>query len=311
MSLDDLSPLRMAPPESADDLGRRMAREKTAAARQHERDLEAVSLPPGRVGSVPYLNAVPLTRGLEHDIVFATPSRLAGLLRSGQLDAALVSVTEVLLHDLYEVLDGVAVASLGEVLSVFLAHRGPLEQATRIACDPASLTSVNLLKVLLAERGLKPELVPLDDYAAAARHDAVLLIGDRALGPAGGPAGTGSFQLVWDLGDEWCRWTGLPFVFAVWAARSGIDPSTVAPLLTRARDSGVANLAAIAAAEAAGHGLTVPQCLGYLRDNLHFHLGPREREALWLFRDKAAKLGLWGTAADGAAAAPKSPQRVS
>ncbi|MFM9026001.1 MAG: MqnA/MqnD/SBP family protein, partial [Planctomycetaceae bacterium] len=128
-------------------------------------------------------------------------------------------------------------------------------------------------------------------------------------GPAGGPPGGGSFQLVWDLGDEWCRWTGLPFVFAVWAARRGVDTTALEPLLAQARDAGLANLAAIAAAEAAGHGLTVPQCLGYLRDNLHFHLGSREREALWLFRDKAARLGLVPGAARGGAV-PGSPQRV-
>jgi hypothetical protein len=62
------------------------------------------------------------------------------------------------------------------------------------------------------------------------------------------------------------------------------------PKLAAARDSGLANLAAIAAAEAAGHGLTVPQCLGYLRDNLHYHLGDREREAIRLFANRVAAL---------------------
>ena len=96
-------------------------------------------------------------------------------------------------------------------------------------------------------------------------------------------------------------------MFAVWAARAGIDVGPVAPLLAQARDAGVANLAAIAAAEAAGHGLTVPQCLGYLRDNLHFHLGPREREALRLFRAKASALGLAGPRSDAISAAGEIP----
>ena len=74
------------------------------------------------------------------------------------MDAALVSVTEALLHDRYDILDGIAVASLGEVQSVFLAHRQPLEEVREIYCDTASLASLNLLKVLLAERGLKPAL---------------------------------------------------------------------------------------------------------------------------------------------------------
>jgi len=90
-----------------------------------------------------------------------------------------VSVTEVLFNDCYDILDGIAVASLGEVKSVFLAHRKPLEETREILCDPASLTSVNLLKVLLGERGLKADFAPLPNYPDAAFHDAVLLIGDR------------------------------------------------------------------------------------------------------------------------------------
>src|SRR5208283_2306542 len=109
-----------------------------------------------RIGSVNYLNAVPLTRGIESEIFFATPAKLAEMLRRDELDAALVSITEVLLNDRYDILDGIAIASLGEVYSVILAHKKPLEEAKEIYCDSASLTSVNLLKVLLAERGLKP-----------------------------------------------------------------------------------------------------------------------------------------------------------
>ena len=70
----------------------------------------------------------------------------------------LVSVVEVLFNDRYDILDGIAIASLGEVKSVLLAHRKPLSEATEIFCDTASLTSVQLLRVLLAERGLKPRV---------------------------------------------------------------------------------------------------------------------------------------------------------
>ena len=83
------------------------------------------------------------------------------MLQRDELDAALVSVTEVLFNDRYDILDGTAIASLGEVKSVLLAHRKPIEEAKEIFCDTASLTSVNLLRVLLAERGLKPEFKPL------------------------------------------------------------------------------------------------------------------------------------------------------
>src|SRR5204863_3906854 len=102
-------------------------------------------LAPFCVGSVKYLNAVPLTRGLESQIICATPSKLAEMLRRDELDAALVSVTEVLFSDRYDILDGIAVASLGEVKSVLLAHKVPLAELKEVFCDPASLTSVNLL----------------------------------------------------------------------------------------------------------------------------------------------------------------------
>ena len=112
----------MASPESAEQLARRVERDRLTTERQREQELEH-SLKPFRVGSVPYLNAVPVTRGLEDEIQFVTPVRLAEMLRRDELDAALVSVTEVLFNDRYDVLDGVAIASLGEVKSVFVAHR--------------------------------------------------------------------------------------------------------------------------------------------------------------------------------------------
>src|SRR6185436_11104128 len=180
MASDDIPKLRMAPRESTEDLAHRFEREKRAVVLQRENNLEN-SLANFRVGSVPYLNAVPLTRGLEEQIIFMPPSQLADKLRRNELDAALVSVTEVLLNDRYDVLDGIAVASLGEVKSVFLAHRQPLEQIAEVFCDPASLTSVRLLQVLLAERGLKPVFKTLPDYDSAPTVENVLLIGDRAI----------------------------------------------------------------------------------------------------------------------------------
>src|ERR1700677_791564 len=135
---DEPSKLRLVPQETAEELAHRFERENRPALFQRESALEE-SLSPFRVGSVPYLNAAPLTRGLEDQILFMPPSALAEKLRRDELDAALVSITEVLLTDRYDILDGIAVASLGEVKSVFLAHRQPLEEIREIFCDPASL----------------------------------------------------------------------------------------------------------------------------------------------------------------------------
>lgn len=255
-----------------------------------------------RVGAVQYLNTRPLVHGLAAagvDVRYDLPSRLADRLAAGDLDVALVPAIELFRAAGYRIVSDACIGCRGPVMSVKLLFRTPPDRVATLAVDEGSRTSVALARILLAERhGVAPRLetLPIGAGPADTRADAVLLIGDRALGPAGG-----AFQVAWDLGDEWCRWTGLPFVFAVWAAPAHVDAAALEPLLARARDAGLANLAAIAAAEAAGHGLTVPQCLGYLRDNLHFHLGPRERDALWLFREKAATLGL---APPGGAVAP-------
>jgi chorismate dehydratase len=250
-------------------------------------------VPGSRIGAVQYLNTRPLVHGLAArgvDVVFDLPSRLADHLATGRLDVALIPSIELFRGSGYTVVSDACIGCRGPVMSVKLFFRTRPERVTRLAVDEGSRTSGALARILLAERhGVTPEIESLpigsglDDTAA----DAVLLIGDRAIG-----SHRGSFQLVWDLGDEWCRWTGLPFVFAVWAARPGVDTAAMGRVLAEARDAGVANLAAIAAAEAAPHGLTVPQCLGYLRDNLHYHLAAPEREALSVFYRRAKVLDL-------------------
>jgi len=191
--------------------------------------------PKFRIGSVPYLNAAPLTRDLGNELIFATPAKLAEMLRRDELDAALVSITEVLLTDRYDILDGIAIASLGEVYSVIIAHKRPLEEASEIFCDTASLTSVNLLKVLLAERGLKPEFKPLENYEMATEKDFVLLIGDRAIEFQRAP----HTHEIFDLGFAWMEMTRLPFVYAVWALRRGIDTKELRRELKESRHSGL------------------------------------------------------------------------
>jgi chorismate dehydratase len=194
-----------------------------------------------RIGSVPYLNAVPLTRGIESELIFATPSKLAEMLRRDELDAALVSITEVLFNDRYDVLDGIAIASLGEVYSVLLAHKQPLEKMAEVYCDTASLTGLNLLKVLLAEKNLFPQFKPLESYKDAAEKDFVLLIGNPAI----------DFQRaehkheILDLGDAWTEMTRLPFVYAVWALRRGIENRELRYELREAKNFGIETIDAI------------------------------------------------------------------
>ena len=260
-----------------------------------------------RIGAVQYLNTKPLVYGLSArgiDVAYALPSRLAAQLSAGKLDVALIPSIELFRGAGYRVVSDACIGCRGPVMSVKLYFRTQPGRVAKLAVDEGSRTSATLARILLAERhGVVPqiEVLPIGAGLADTSADAVLLIGDRAIGSQ-----RGSFQLIWDLGDEWCRWTGLPFVFAVWAARPGIDVPGVESLLARARDAGRTNLASIAAAEAAPHGLTVPQCLSYLRDNLHYELGPRERAALVRFYRHAETLTLAPTGFDVATAMPSA-----
>jgi chorismate dehydratase len=284
MPSDETPKLRMAPRETAEELSRRLEHEQRASNRQRESDLEQ-SLAPFRVGSVRYLNAVPLTRGLEDEIVFATPSELAKMLQRDELDAALVSVTEVLFNDRYDILDGTAIASLGEVKSVLLAHRKPIEGAREIFCDTASLTSVNLLRVLLAERGLKPEFKPLASYDFKSLPDYALLIGDPALNFVFSP----HEHEVFDLGAAWFELTALPFVYAVWALRRGMENSRLRRQLTEARQFGLDTIESIIRNRTE---YTEDFRKDYFGWHIHYHLGSDEKRGLAKFIELLRKHGL-------------------
>lgn len=279
----DNSKLRLAPPDSPEELARRFERENRASLRNREMELED-SLAPFRAGSVPYLNAVPLTRGLEDQIVYLPPSELARRLQRDELDAALVSITEILFNDRYDILDGIAIASLGEVQSVFLAHREPLEGMREIHCDPASLASLNLLKVLLAERGLKPALVPLADYVSAPQVKNVFLIGDRAIEflRAGHP------HDIFDLGAAWVELTGLPFVYAGWALRR-IPNGPLRRQLRQAKEFGLDTLDSIISSRTE---FDYDFRKDYLGWHIHYHLGSDERRGIAQFVSLLRKHGL-------------------
>jgi chorismate dehydratase len=274
-SHDDIPKLRMAPPETAEEAAHRFERERRVVDLQRESNLEH-SLAPFRVGSVGYLNTVPLTRGLEEEVIYATPAKLAEMLQRDELDAGLVSVVEVLFNDRYDILDGIAIASLGEVKSVLLAHRKPLGEATEIYCDTASLTSVQLLRVLLAEQGLKPEFKPLATYDMAALPDYAMLIGDPALDFALAPHD----HEIWDLGAAWFELTKLPFVYAVWALRHGVENAALRRLLREARDFGLDTLDSIIRTRTE---YTHDFRQDYLSWHIHYHLGSDEKRGLGKF----------------------------
>lgn len=248
-----------------------------------------------RLGAVNYLNTKPLVYRLpelapQAELTLDLPSRLADRLAAGDLDVALIPSVECFQDPTYSIVSTACIACRGPVLSVKLFSRTPPAEIRTLALDEGSRTSAALVQILLREQfGVRPQLTPLaiGDALADSAADAVLLIGDRAI-----HSPVERFAEVWDLGDRWTEWTGLPFVFAMWTARAGVDLQGVEAALDEARDSGVAHLDEIARHESAPLGLTVPECLTYLRDNLHFFLGPRERRGLELFHQLAGKYGL-------------------
>jgi chorismate dehydratase len=258
-----------------------------------------------RIGAVSYLNTKPLVYGLAEnapwlEVIYDLPSRLADQLAAGALDVALIPSIEFFRDPTYRIVSDACIGCRGAVLSVNLHSRVPMRRIRRLALDEGSRTSVALVRILLRERyGIEPELesLPIGASADETDADAVLLIGDRAIGGPRSDFPGSEFVEHWDLGDQWCRWAELPFVFAMWVARSdvglgGVEPGDVEPALAAARDNGVAHLDEIAEREAGTLGLSREACLSYLRDNLYFYLGPREREGLELFYRHAVELGL-------------------
>jgi len=244
-----------------------------------------------RIGAVSYLNSQPLVDSLAqhfHDweVTYDVPSRLADHLATGQLDVGLIPSIEWIRNPTYVRVSNACIGCRGPVLSVKLLSRVPIARIRTLALDAGSRTSAALVQILLQERfGLRPECLalPLDCAPHSSDADAILLIGDRAISPE-----EGEYVETWDLGQQWWDWSGLPFVFAVWAARPGVPVAALASGLAAVRDEGLANLERIVAKHAGRAGLSRHQALCYLRDNLHFYFGAEQQQGLHLFARYAA-----------------------
>jgi chorismate dehydratase len=203
------------------------------------------------------------------------------------VDLGLVPSIEYAFGD-YAIVPEIGIGSRGRVRSVLLFHRGPLENVRRVALDTSSRTSATLVRILLRERlGRSPEYVPmapdLADMLAVA--DAALLIGDPALDHEGDAA-------CLDLGEEWARLTGLPFVYAFWAGRPGAVDGAGVERLQSALSDGIGAFAEIALLQAGGDAARAAKYHDYLRDNIVYRLGPEEREGLREFYRRAHALSL-------------------
>lgn len=255
---------------------------------------------PLRLGAVDYLNARPLVHGLDRrpdlfSLRFDPPSRCAVLLHEGSIDVGMIPAIEYCRGPGYRIVPGMAIVSSGTVASVALFTKVPVEQIRTIAADTSSRTSNALLRILCAERfGIRPAFTPMapDPDAMLAAHDAALIIGDPALYLD--PAAAGVEKV--DLGDEWSRMTGLPFVWAFWAGRPGVVSPAAVAAFREARDAGVAASDAIAAAYCGPARAALGKA--YLRDNIQYDLGERQVEGVRAYYGLAARHQLIDAARD-------------
>lgn len=248
-----------------------------------------------RVSAVSYLNTVPLVWGMLHgkqrglfELSFSLPSECADRLAEGRADVGIVPTAELERLKL-EILPGAGIAARGAIRSILLISRVPPQRIRTLAADAGSRTSILLAEIILAERyGARPRRISLPPELPAMLQaaDAAVIIGDPAL-----RLDINALPyLVLDLGAEWRALSGLPMVFAVWAAR----PERVTPELAEAfLDScrfGRAHLEEIIRQEAAPRGIPEPLARDYLTRLVVHELGEEDYRGLRVFVERIRSL---------------------
>ena len=259
------------------------------------------------MGHIQFLNCLPIYWGLvrsgallDVELTKDTPDRLNDMLVAGELDIGPISLVEYLRNaDELVLLPDLAVGSDGPVLSVNLVSQVPLESldCRRVALGSTSRTSVLLARMWLADvHGVRPDyfVCPPDLTAMLLEADAAVLIGDAALRATYDAPRRGLH--VYDLGEVWREWTGLPMVFAVWAARreyAEANPGLVKDVqgaFVRSRDDALAHVEEVAAQAARWEVFDAATLATYFR-TLDFSLGARQLEGLVEFARRGAAVG--------------------
>src|SRR5262249_32073638 len=218
------------------------------------------SMSPLRISTISFLNTAPLMWDFEQgqrarelarhfELSYTVPSKCADQLKAGAADIGIIPVAAYATVPELAVIPGVSIAAKGAVRSILLISKVPAEEIRNVATDDSSRTSAALVEVFLRKYvGVSPgftrQTANLDEMLKW--HDAALLIGDPAL-----QAETGGYY-VYDLAEQWQRWTGHPFVFAFWAVRkaalSAVPPDLdLAQIFQRSRDNGLEHIPEIVA----------------------------------------------------------------
>jgi chorismate dehydratase len=259
------------------------------------------------VGHIQFLNCLPIYWGLvrsgallDVELTKDTPDRLNDMLIAGDLDIGPISLVEYLRNaDDLLLLPDLAVGSDGPVLSVNLVSQAPLDtlDGRRVALGSTSRTSVLLARMWLAQvHGVAPQyfVCPPDLSTMLLEADAAVLIGDAALRATYDAPSRG--LSVYDLGQVWREWTGLPMVFAVWAVRreyAEANPGLIKDVhgaFIRSRDDALAHVEEVAAQAARWEVFDAATLSTYFQ-TLDFSLGPRQVDGLMEFARRAAAIG--------------------
>ena len=250
-----------------------------------------------RIYAVSYLNSRALTYGLEHggldhgfEILYDIPSECARQVRTGGAPAGVIpSIEYARAGAEYAIVPEIAIASDGPVGSILLFHKVPVRRIRKVAMDSSSRTSVALARIVLEEKyglGFDSFDHPPDVSAMLESADAALVIGDPALEYTDRP------EPRLDLGEAWRELTGLPFVYAFWAGKDGgLTPGEVERLIA-SKEQGVSALDEIAELHAGNRFRPTSFYASYLKDNLAYVLGDRERSGLMEFYGMAHARGL-------------------
>jgi chorismate dehydratase len=246
-----------------------------------------------RLGVVSFLNSRPLIEGLRDDpgvrLHFDVPARLGAMLRDRRVDAALVPVIDIGRADgRWKRVSDACIASDGDTLTVRVFSRVPPDQMTTLHADTDSHTSVMLARLLWEGLHRHPlSVIPLKLTGGLEDCEAVLLIGDKVV-----KSDTARFPYQVDLGGAWKGWTGLPFVFAAWAAPAEHDTTSLTRLLSQARDRGVARAAELAAEYGPALGWPVDLAANYLTRHIKYTITPAAEAGMNKFLELARLEGL-------------------
>ena len=261
-----------------------------------------------KIGEIKYANCTPIYTNLKeqfdcagYEFIEGEPAELNALLARGEIDVSSSSSIEYARHwDEYLVIPHISISSSGEVGSILLFSKSPVEDlgGARIAVSAASATSAVMLKALLRFSygkeaffsAIKPDLGLM-----LKGHDAALLIGDEAL-REGKKAAAGTGLHVYDLGRLWQEYARLPFVYALWMVRK--DSAERMPELCKrlredlpaAREKAEGNYGALALLAPESAWMGVEPLAAYWKA-MSYHLGPQHQKGLMLFLELAERLG--------------------